>query len=763
MAKSTGSGRSGKSARRREELRRNIRRPAVDYLVLLRRPELVRAAGILALMALLSALIVDWSRNQVLVSHGQIMTDTRLKRVDYQVTDDAATEKQRDEARKNVGRIYVLNTSYLDRLEAQLRGLPKAVAAKTPGEVSEEIRTQYRLDEKAIAALEVHAAEAAERQWEQAVVRLARELLRKHPLLESQEFQRYLVSVNPQHRLPEGRLESLERRNAIELRHADEPNEDLQELARRAGFPAVLLPHLSSRLALQPTLEFDAAESKRAAEQAAAAVQPVLVQHRAGDVLYRLGDRLSAQQYSDVSTEAERYAAAVSPTARWLPALGILGICGLVALGLGLFVAASHPRLLRNQWRVFALAALMVFSLAVAAAISRHAPSVLYAAAIGATLFTAVVVLLAYDQRLAVVVGAMQSVLVTMALQEGVGWFLLLLVGCTAMVAQLREVRHRNSLIRAATVTALVLGAGALALGAMETPLVEGMWRQVTLQAGWAGVASFGVGFLVLGLLPSFERLFGVTTGMTLAELRDPRQPLLRQLQQRAPGTYNHSLQVATLSEAAAEAVGADELLVYVGALYHDVGKLNKPEYFVENQAGGDNKHDKLSPAMSLLVIIGHVKDGVELAREYNLPRQLIHFIEAHHGTTLVEYFYHAARTRAESDERSAVKETEFRYPGPKPRTREVAILMIADAVESAARTMAEPIPSRIEALVRQISRKRMADGQFDHCPLTFRELSLIEDAMIGRLCAIHHGRISYPSSARDEAEAASEAKPLSA
>jgi len=261
------------------------------------------------------------------------------------------------------------------------------------------------------------------------------------------------------------------------------------------------------------------------------------------------------------------------------------------------------------------------------------------------------------------------------------------------------------------------------------------------------------IGFLVLGILPFIERWFDITTGMTLAELRDPSQPLLRQLQQRAPGTYNHSLQIANIAEAAADAIRANGLLVYVGALYHDIGKMNKPDYFVENQAGGFNKHSKLRPAMSLLVIIGHVKDGIELAREYGLPRSIQHFIESHHGTTLVEYFYHAAKTRAEADQKESVTEVEFRYPGPKPRTKEAAILMLADAIESATRAMAEPNPSRIESLVRELSRKRLLDGQFDESELTFRDLSLIEDAMIARLCAIHHSRISYPSQKQEETE----------
>ncbi|MEO1513092.1 MAG: HDIG domain-containing metalloprotein, partial [Planctomycetota bacterium] len=290
------------------------------------------------------------------------------------------------------------------------------------------------------------------------------------------------------------------------------------------------------------------------------------------------------------------------------------------------------------------------------------------------------------------------------------------------------------------------------------------------------GVGGLLAGGITLFVLPVVERAFGIATGMTLIELRDPKHELLKEVQRRAPGTYNHSLNVASIAEAAAEAIGADSLLTYVGALYHDVGKASKPEYFVENQSGGPNRHDKLSPAMSVLVIVGHVKDGLEMAREYRLPKPLHHFIEAHHGTTLVEFFYNRAKKQSskengeaeaepkdgkgrdpkakEAEGESASRppaEIDYRYPGPKPKTREVAILMLADAVESTTRTMAEPTPSRIDALVRELAHKRLVDGQFDECDLTFRDLQLIVESIGKSVAAIYHARIQYPAGEKPE------------
>ena len=348
---------------------------------------------------------------------------------------------------------------------------------------------------------------------------------------------------------------------------------------------------------------------------------------------------------------------------------------------------------------------------------------------------------------------AIQAAIVTVALQESVGWYIVLMAGAGTLVAQLDEVRSRACLIRASSIAAIVSGGAAIVLAMIELPSFTAAWLQVLTDAAQAAGAAMCVGFLVLGILPSIERVFHITTGMTLAELRDPRRPLLRELQQRAPGTYDHSLQVASIAEAAAEAIGADGLLVYVGGLYHDIGKMHKPMYFVENQQGGENRHDSLSPAMSLLVIIGHVKDGIELAREHRVPRAIIHFIESHHGTTLVEYFYHAARQKAEeSGDKESPQEVEFRYPGPKPHTREAAVLMLSDCVESATRAMNDPTPRQIEGLVHDLARKRLLDGQFDDCPLTLAELSKAKEAILARVCAIHHGRIAYPEEPVDEA-----------
>src|SRR5206468_2534541 len=269
----------------------------------------------------------------------------------------------------------------------------------------------------------------------------------------------------------------------------------------------------------------------------------------------------------------------------------------------------------------------------------------------------------------------------------------------------LDDIRTRSKLIEVGGAAALAMMVAAVAGGFLGFD----PWLFVLRNSLYAGAAGLAVGFIVLGILPFVERAFRITTSMTLLELADASQPLLRRLAIEAPGTYSHSLQVAALAEAAAEAIGANALLCRVASYYHDVGKINKADYFVENQAGGENRHLNLSPSVSLLIIIGHVKDGIELAREYNLPNSVVPFIQQHHGTTLVEYFYHQACKKEQlNPDPCGVSETQYRYPGPKPRTKEVAIVMIADAAESACRAMPEPTASRVETLVHDLTMKRL-------------------------------------------------------
>ncbi|MDD5255466.1 MAG: HDIG domain-containing protein, partial [Candidatus Omnitrophica bacterium] len=296
------------------------------------------------------------------------------------------------------------------------------------------------------------------------------------------------------------------------------------------------------------------------------------------------------------------------------------------------------------------------------------------------------------------------------------------------------DVRKRTDIMRAGFIVGI---AQAAMLFFINQFLPQEPYRYLVMFLNGIGCA-----VIVIGFLPVFEYLFGTVTNISLLELADFNNPILQRMIMEAPGTYHHSLVVGNLSEAACRAVGAHALLARIGSYYHDIGKLEKPEYFSENQNLNENKHDVLSPTMSKLVIMNHVKDGVELAKRYKLNPRIIDFIQQHHGDSIVYYFY---RRALETIEEQQVKEEGFRYEGPKPDSKETAIVLLADSVEATCRALKEPVPAKIENVVHKIINNKFIDGQLDQCELTLRDLEKIAAVFIRILSGIYHSRVTYP------------------
>lgn len=304
-----------------------------------------------------------------------------------------------------------------------------------------------------------------------------------------------------------------------------------------------------------------------------------------------------------------------------------------------------------------------------------------------------------------------------------------------------QDARRRTTIIRAGFIVGFVQ---VLLVIFMEHFWIRPVDRYVALLLN--GIAS---SIIVLGVLPIFEGLFKRVTNISLLELADFNHPLLQRLTIEAPGTYHHSLVVGNLSEAACSAIGANALLARIGAYYHDIGKLQKPEYFSENQDVQQSKHDNLAPTMSKLVIMNHIKEGVELAKKHQLNNSIIDFIQQHHGNSLVYYFYRRALEGLEDDQE--VREEGFRYPGPKPATKETAVVLLADSVEAATRALKDPMPAKIEEVVHKIINNKFIDGQLDACDLTLKEIEVISAVFIRILSGIYHSRVSYPEEQKSE------------
>src|SRR3984893_6709585 len=341
---------------------------------------------------------------------------------------------------------------------------------------------------------------------------------------------------------------------------------------------------------------------------------------------------------------------------------------------------------------------------------------------------------------------------------------IILIIGCTAVYLTL-QVRRRGQLIRAGVGVGVAIWLSSLTFGMIGPinlfPPMDNDWGMIGLQSALALGNGIVTAMIVGGALPMLEHLFQITTDVSWLELSDLNHPLLRRMTIAAPGTYHHSLVVANLAEAAAEKIGANATLCRVCAYFHDVGKLVKPEYFTENMSFERNPHDDLAPTMSALIIIAHVKEGVDLALKHKLNHRIIDIIQEHHGTSLVYYFYQRALQQQEDaraggkimnmreEDIPEVREESFRYPGPKPQTKESAIVSLADMVESASRSIEKPTPQKIEQLVNELIEERIADRQLDDCDLTLGELKVIAERFRFTLMTMLHSRIAYPRQER--------------
>jgi putative nucleotidyltransferase with HDIG domain len=478
------------------------------------------------------------------------------------------------------------------------------------------------------------------------------------------------------------------------------------------------------------------------------AVQPVVHRFPPGFLLAQRGQPLSEPQVLLVQYETRAFLASRGPGDHLRRGVALFLVFTLLSLVVVLYVARFQHGLAQSMPKVVSVCALVLLTLALGLVLSH---ATWHAVLIPLTV-TALVLTIAYNPQFALLMSLSLTLALIVTLGGKLSDLLVAMGGQATAILVLRGVRTRTRLVEVGAMA----GAAYLAMTVATQLHAEQTWKLIAFDAARALAWGALAGFLVSGLLPLVERCFHVLTDVSLLELGDGSHPLLQELVRRAPGTYTHSMTVATLAEPAAEAIGANPLLARVGAYFHDVGKMLKPQYFIENQTG-ENRHDALEPALSTLIIIGHVKDGVALAEQYKLPRPIADFIRQHHGTTLVEYFYRQALAQQESQGNVAPRcegvphplEPTFRYPGPKPQSRENGVVMLADAVESASRALAVPTPGSLRKLVHDLLMKRLLDGQFEESGLTLTELHLIEESLCKGLTALYHSRIKYPEPER--------------
>lgn len=689
-------------------------------------------------------------------------------RLDFDRPNLVATERARDDAAAAVARIFRHDPTPLEKLPDRLAGMLKQIAAvKQPDQIPVELLTAFGLTDatgpgKRTAPRNGAPTSKQRRDQLYAAVRdpahLAEIEKEFREFLKPMQRTGVLLSlsipnVNPSDlgtlriRNPNGRL-TVALLAEVQLAQLLADDGMLGETWSR--YPALdpIRPTLEAWMTanIPETLTYDDQATQDAREVARQSTVEIKNAYKKGNLLVNPGVVIDQDHLGLLEAEYEAFEAGITIWERWLRFAVVAAVILLLGVLNGFYLVRNEPTLVRSASRLSVYLSVLVVAVALGRALSFDP----WRAEVIPLTATVMIFAIAYNQSLATLTGFSLSLVLAFATGADLGHFVVLMSAATLTVIPLTQVSSRSTLINVGLSSAMAYFVVSWGVAIIENQSLTALFENTDLLmeslrgAAWC-MAS---GFLVAGSLPFIEGLFGVVTNISLLELGDVSHPLLAELVRRAPGTYNHSITVASIAETAADSIGANGLLVKIGAYFHDIGKMVKPHYFIENMVIGEtSRHSQLAPAMSTLIIIGHVKDGVDLAEQHGLPRPVIDFIEQHHGTTLVEYFYHAATRQAgeHPDQGYEVLESAFRYPGPKPQTRELAVMMLSDAVESASRTLSEPTPKRIETLVNEIARKRLLDGQFEECGLTLTELNLIQDSLIKSLNAIYHGRIKYP------------------
>lgn len=483
----------------------------------------------------------------------------------------------------------------------------------------------------------------------------------------------------------------------------------------------------SAMSVIRPNLTVDPEKLQNAQAEAIKSVEPVRILK--GQTIIRRGDIVTPEQIRLLKELGIQ-----RPEASYASIVGLVILVAFLLFMLGIYLYQHNRRLLKNESMLVLLGLVLVVITLLAKVLS----SIPWAenGYVVPVAFGSILVAILLESRLAIMVSVVLAIFTGILTGGSFRFFLVGLVGGIVGVFSVSRVSQRGDLMRAGVIVgaADLVTIAALAMINRELGSIE--------QSYLGMVNGLVSSILAIGSLPYLESIFGITSAIRLLELSNPNHPLLKRLLLEAPGTYHHSIMVGNLAEAAAEAVGADPLLVRVGAYYHDIGKVRRPYFFVENQMGQDNPHDKISPSLSTLIITSHIKDGVEMAREAKLPDVVIDFIRQHHGTDLVKFFYHRALENARTN---TVVEQDFRYPGPKPQSKESAVVMLADGVEAAVRSLERPTPGKIEGLVRKLIKERLTAGELDESDLTLGDLDRIAGAFVRVLSGIFHARIEYP------------------
>jgi len=746
-------------------------------------PDVLPRVGILAGLIVAALLIVQLPRTPLPVRKGEHTTHPILARVDFSYVDHDVTNTVRNlAALVRVPSIYDTEPRQVVAMKDSLVALA-AAAAKAPAldQVLEALRNEWKLTPETFAALKQALGEKGENlpavqetitkamtaltdptnlpivsvEGYQRSVRLSaiKELRDQLPAGLSPEVAPIMEEPQPIAivMMPQGDVQVpiqdvlvSEQVEPIRARLERLLGPSLGPVFGEAGV-AALAAAAAPRIG--PTLIYDPVQTDNRRVAAKTEVKPVSVYRKANTTLVEAGKEITDADLKLLAQEQEARLADLGWARRGLAWVGALVVLGLLVTLLAASAIRLQPNVARSMPRSLVLAGLCVLVLGAAKTVAQGpGPPEFYTFLLATA---GMIVAVAYTRTFALAMVWTLIFLVAVATRADLDWAITAAAGTSVAILALDEINNRSKLVEVGALAGAAFFAARTGLALWRTDYTDG---DVFTMILWPATLYFGVGLgagiVMLAILPFIERAFGIVTNISLLELCDVNQPALRRLALEAPGTYTHSLLIGTLAEAAAERIGARGLLARVGAYFHDIGKALKPMSFGENRPAGEVARNA-PPITSHEVILRHVKDGLDMADRLGLPPIIKQFIAEHHGTCLTEYFYREAVRHAAQAKRDPPPESNFRYSGPKPRSRETAIVMLADAAEGITRSLTDRSPPKVGAAVHEIVMKRLMDGQLDASGLTLTDLHVVEETLTKTLLSVYHARTVYPMDRR--------------
>ena len=675
------------------------------------------------LIAITLVLSINIFPDKILLKEGQICSKDILSPGDFEFVDLEATQNLREKASKSIKEVYDLNLANIESVEKQIDTLFSKIK-----------EYQEKIDDSSKDAT-ANIIEADKRLKDDELKKMAKEINDNLGLyiseqviaaclqLDNLSLEKIRVDIKSSMRkiMEQGiKKDDLENAKKQLIREISEISLDHHD--------ALIASEIATSLLL-PSLFLNEEDTEKRRQEAIASVDDVIRTIQKGQIIIRKGEVATSEGIAILNALGLK-----NPKINFSNIIGIIMITAICLLVVFLYLSYFYPDIYKNVNKLILLGIISIFVVLLAKIASQASGYLMPSAS------ASMLIAISLSPNIAILLTVILSLLIGFIPGGGLNYILVSIISGIVAIYSIRKATQRSNLTRAGLIIA---GVNIITISALGLINNEGYY--LILQNNlWGVLNGFLAVILTIGILPFLESYFDITTSFKLMELSNPNQPLLKKMILEAPGTYHHSIVVGNLSETAAEEIGGNGLLARVGAIYHDIGKIKRPYFFTENQEAYKNIHDDMEPSLSALVIASHVKEGIELAKKNKLPKDIIDIIAQHHGTNLITYFFHRA-LKENGSANDAVAEENYRYSGPKPQTKEAGIILLADSLEAATRSLNNPTATRIKTLAKEIIQKNLENGQLEECDLTLKDLDKIGDSFSRILTGMFHSRVEYP------------------